>query len=106
MEGDDVTLTCQATRYLYTSLQWLDSRNQTITVNVSDVQIGPYSISLSLHLQNVSQNGTTGYKCRANKLNKWSKLKTVLLTVNGMLAGAPAEEILFFTLFFFFLLIY
>ncbi|XP_013860694.1 vascular endothelial growth factor receptor kdr-like [Austrofundulus limnaeus] len=82
VEGDDVTLTCQATRYLYTSLQWLDSRNQTITVNVSDMQIGPYSISRSLHLHNVSQNNTTGYKCRACKLHERSKMKTAMLTVN------------------------
>ncbi|XP_037833344.1 vascular endothelial growth factor receptor kdr-like isoform X2 [Kryptolebias marmoratus] len=82
IEGDNIALTCMATRYLYTDLQWLDSRNQTITVNVSDLQISLYSISLSLFLHNVSLNSTAGYKCQAYKLHKWSKIKTAELIVN------------------------
>ncbi|XP_040903895.1 vascular endothelial growth factor receptor kdr-like [Toxotes jaculatrix] len=82
-ERNDVNLTCRATRYLYTDLQWLDSMNQTITSNVSSLQFSQYSISLSLHLHNVSQNSTSGYKCQAYKLHKMVELKTAALTVNA-----------------------
>uniref|UniRef100_A0A8C4HPV6 receptor protein-tyrosine kinase n=1 Tax=Dicentrarchus labrax TaxID=13489 RepID=A0A8C4HPV6_DICLA len=77
IEGYDVNLTCRAARFLYTDLQWLDSLNQTITSNVSSLHLGPYSISLSLHLHNVSQNSTTGYKCQAYKFHKRIELKKV-----------------------------
>uniref|UniRef100_A0A8C7XR93 receptor protein-tyrosine kinase n=1 Tax=Oryzias sinensis TaxID=183150 RepID=A0A8C7XR93_9TELE len=76
IEGDDVILTCWATRYLYTDLQWLDSRNQVITSDVSSLQLSHYSISLSLHLHNVSQNSTAGFKCRASNLYKRVDIKT------------------------------
>ncbi len=87
IERDDVTLTCRATRYLYTDLLWLDSNNQTITSNVSNLQISNYSMSLSLHLHNVSQNSTTGYKCQAYKLHERVELKTAALIVNGKSDG-------------------
>ncbi|XP_035525018.1 vascular endothelial growth factor receptor kdr-like [Morone saxatilis] len=83
IEGYDVNLTCRAARYLYTDLQWLDSLNQTITSNVSSLQLSPYSISLSLHLHNVSQNRTAGYKCQAYKFHKRIELKKVALTVDA-----------------------
>ncbi|XP_034739534.1 vascular endothelial growth factor receptor kdr-like isoform X1 [Etheostoma cragini] len=82
IEGDDVILTCRATRYLYTYLQWLDSRNQTITSNVSSLQLSRNSISISLHLHNVSQNSNKGYKCQAYKLYKRVELKTAELIVD------------------------
>uniref|UniRef100_A0A8C7XR79 receptor protein-tyrosine kinase n=1 Tax=Oryzias sinensis TaxID=183150 RepID=A0A8C7XR79_9TELE len=81
IEGDDVILTCWATRYLYTDLQWLDSRNQVITSDVSSLQLSHYSISLSLHLHNVSQNSTAGFKCRASNLYKRVDIKTARLIV-------------------------
>ncbi|XP_071773186.1 vascular endothelial growth factor receptor kdr-like [Centroberyx gerrardi] len=87
IEGDNITLTCRATRYLYTDLQWFDLQNHTITSNVSGLQLSRYSISLSLSLRNVSRNSTTGYQCRAipttnnNHLNKKAVLKTSALTV-------------------------
>lgn len=83
VEGDNVNLTCRATRYLYTHLQWLDSRNETITTNVSSIQIGNYSISLSLRLHNVSQMSTAGYRCQAHKLYKGVQLRDAALTVDG-----------------------
>ncbi|KAM9356682.1 vascular endothelial growth factor receptor kdr-like [Symphorus nematophorus] len=83
IEGDNVTLTCRAARYLYTDLQWLDSFNQTITSNVSNLQLSSYSISLSLSLHNVSQNSTTGYKCQAYKLGKRVELKSTALVVDA-----------------------
>ncbi|XP_030001567.1 vascular endothelial growth factor receptor kdr-like isoform X1 [Sphaeramia orbicularis] len=83
IEGDDVTLTCRAPRYLYTDLQWLDHMNQTISSNGSSLQFSNYSISLSLHLHNVSQNSTTGYKCQGYKLHKKVVVKPAALTVDA-----------------------
>ncbi|XP_044061818.1 vascular endothelial growth factor receptor kdr-like [Siniperca chuatsi] len=83
IEGDDVSLTCRAARYLYTDLQWLDSLNQTITSNVSSLKLSRYSISLSLRLHNVSQSTTTGYKCQAYKLHKKVELKPAALVVDA-----------------------
>lgn len=85
IEGDDVTLTCRATRYVYTGLQWLDSRNKTITSNVSNLQMNRYSISLSLNVRNVSQNSTAGYQCRAYKLHSLTQpiVKMADLEVEG-----------------------
>lgn len=85
IEGDDVTLTCRAVRYLYTNLQWLDALNQTITSNVSSLQIDDYSISLSLRLHNVSQASPRGYKCQTYKLHKRGELKSAVLIVDGKL---------------------
>ncbi|XP_074530172.1 vascular endothelial growth factor receptor kdr-like isoform X2 [Halichoeres trimaculatus] len=82
IEGDDVNLICQAARYLYTDLQWLDSKNQTVTSNVSILQLSRYSISLSLHLHNVTQESATGYTCRAVKLHKRAELRPVNLRVD------------------------
>uniref|UniRef100_A0AAQ4QDH0 receptor protein-tyrosine kinase n=1 Tax=Gasterosteus aculeatus aculeatus TaxID=481459 RepID=A0AAQ4QDH0_GASAC len=82
IEGDDVTLTCRAARYVYTHLRWLDSRNQTVAANVSRLQIAGYSISLSLLLRNVSRISTAGYKCQAYKPDKRVELKTAALFVD------------------------
>ncbi|XP_026213474.1 vascular endothelial growth factor receptor kdr-like isoform X2 [Anabas testudineus] len=79
IEGNNVTLTCWAARYLYTDLQWLNSRNETL--NNSSLQLSRYSISLSLHLYNVHQNSTSVYKCQAYKLHGNVELKTVSLIV-------------------------
>ena len=83
IEGDDVTLTCRAARYLYTDLRWLDSKNQTVTANVSSLRLSPYSISLALHLHNVSKNSTAGYQCQAHKLHERVELKNAGLIVDG-----------------------
>ncbi|KAM9849678.1 vascular endothelial growth factor receptor kdr-like [Aulostomus maculatus] len=87
IEGFDITLSCRACRYLYTDLQWLDARNQTITTNVSSLQITNYSISLSLHAHNVSRNSIAGYKCLAYKLNNKVELK--MATVNIRVRKRP-----------------
>uniref|UniRef100_A0A8C6WFI2 receptor protein-tyrosine kinase n=1 Tax=Neogobius melanostomus TaxID=47308 RepID=A0A8C6WFI2_9GOBI len=70
IEGNDALLTCRAARYLYTDLQWLDARNETIASNMSTLQTSPYSISRSLHLYNVSQNSSRGYKCQGHKMDR------------------------------------
>uniref|UniRef100_A0A1A8CTU0 receptor protein-tyrosine kinase n=2 Tax=Nothobranchius kadleci TaxID=1051664 RepID=A0A1A8CTU0_NOTKA len=82
IEGNNITLTCRATRYLYTGLRWVDSRNQTITSSVSQLQISNHSISLALYLHNVSQSSSAGYTCQADKLHKEVKSKTASLIVN------------------------
>ncbi|XP_072293233.1 vascular endothelial growth factor receptor kdr-like isoform X2 [Eucyclogobius newberryi] len=81
IEGNDAVLTCRAARYLYTDLKWLDSRNQTITSNVSTLQTRTHSISRSLHLYNVSQNSSSYYRCQGQKVHNKVVLKTAILNV-------------------------
>lgn len=83
IEGDDATLTCRGTRYLYTDLQWKDPQNYTITNNVTALQFSPYSISLSLSLHNVSRNHTAGYQCWAHKIHNKRAIVKIVLTVHG-----------------------
>ncbi|XP_057706323.1 vascular endothelial growth factor receptor kdr-like isoform X1 [Corythoichthys intestinalis] len=80
-ERDDVTLSCRTSRYLYTDLQWLDSRNRTVTSGVSSLQLDRYSITISLRLRNVSKNSTAGYKCRAFTMQTKIRDKPVTLNV-------------------------
>ncbi|XP_061092038.1 vascular endothelial growth factor receptor kdr-like [Conger conger] len=65
IEGDDVTLTCRATRYLYSELLWYDPRNRTVPGSDTSLRLSPHSISLSLRLENVSRGNVKGYECRA-----------------------------------------
>lgn len=95
IEGDDVTLTCRAARYVYTHLRWLDSRNQTVAANVSRLQIAGYSISLSLLLRNVSRISTAGYKCQAYMPDKRVELKTAALFVDGEFSGGCKKVIMY-----------
>lgn len=83
VEGDNVTLTCRAARYLYTDLQWLDSLNQTVTSDVSELQLSRYSISLSLQLYNVTKTNTAGFKCQPYKQHRRVELKSAALVVEG-----------------------
>lgn len=83
MEGDTVTLTCRAARYVYTDLQWLDSLNQTVTSGVSALQLSRYSISLSLQLYNVTKTSIAGYKCQPYKQHRKAELKIAELNIEG-----------------------
>uniref|UniRef100_H3DHE5 receptor protein-tyrosine kinase n=1 Tax=Tetraodon nigroviridis TaxID=99883 RepID=H3DHE5_TETNG len=83
IEGDDITLTCQAARYFYTTLQWLDSFNRTVTTNLSSLQLGEHSISQSLRLHGVSPNTTRGYRCQARRFNNKVELKNAALIVDA-----------------------
>ncbi|KAJ8351229.1 hypothetical protein SKAU_G00227050 [Synaphobranchus kaupii] len=65
IEGDDVILTCRATRYLYSKLLWYDPQNRTVLSGRSSLHLDPHSISLPLRLRNVSRGNTEGYECRA-----------------------------------------
>ena len=88
IEGEDITLTCRATRYLYSELQWLDAQNRTIASDVSPPpgpRLDPYSVSLALTLRNVSRESSTpAYCCVAhNHFNNKSTHKTFVLNVDG-----------------------
>ncbi|KPP69796.1 vascular endothelial growth factor receptor kdr-like, partial [Scleropages formosus] len=65
VEGDSITLVCRATRYLYTDLHWFDPQNQTVPDSNTTLQVGLFSIFLTLALGNVSQGDALGYECRA-----------------------------------------
>uniref|UniRef100_A0A8C7UVL0 receptor protein-tyrosine kinase n=1 Tax=Oncorhynchus mykiss TaxID=8022 RepID=A0A8C7UVL0_ONCMY len=83
IEGDDVTLTCRGTRYLYTDLQWYNTQNYTVTpANITALQLSPYAISLSLSLHNVSRSHTTGYQCWAGNLHSKRVIVQTVLTVD------------------------
>ncbi|CAB1325393.1 unnamed protein product [Coregonus sp. 'balchen'] len=83
IEGDDVTLTCRGTRYLYTDLQWYNPQNYTVTTaNVTALQLSPYSISRSLSLHNVSRSHTAGYQCWARNLHSKTVIVQTVLTVD------------------------
>lgn len=96
IEGEDITLICRATRFLYTGLQWLDSKNQTITSNVSQLQLSSHSISLSLFLRNVSRNSTAGYRCQAYKLHNRVEHKIAALAVEGKLEQDVRSHVVHF----------
>ncbi|KAJ8255109.1 hypothetical protein GJAV_G00201010 [Gymnothorax javanicus] len=65
IEGDDVTLTCRATRYLYSRLRWYDPQNRTVPMEKTSLHLAPHSIALSLRLKNVSRASAKGYDCVA-----------------------------------------
>ncbi|KAJ8015680.1 hypothetical protein DPEC_G00028620 [Dallia pectoralis] len=74
--GDDVTLTCRGTRYLYTDLQLYDPQNGTINATL---EFSRYSVSASLSLHNVSAGNTAGYRCWArNHLHRRVMVESAL----------------------------
>ncbi|XP_041111887.1 vascular endothelial growth factor receptor kdr-like [Polyodon spathula] len=64
VKGQDINLTCLATRYMYKELSWHYPSNET----VADVflEYGTYSIKLSFTLKNVSTEDAGLYECRAH----------------------------------------
>ncbi|KAJ3588409.1 hypothetical protein NHX12_012002 [Muraenolepis orangiensis] len=85
VEGEDVTLACRATRYLYSELQWLDALNRTVPPDAPGPRLHPYFVSLALTLRNVSRDGLVPtYRCRArhHPSNKFT-YKTLVLRVDG-----------------------
>nr|XP_015207223.1 PREDICTED: vascular endothelial growth factor receptor kdr-like [Lepisosteus oculatus] len=83
VEGNDVNLTCQVTRYLYTDMKWYDPRNRTVPASSTTVDYGPYSVSLSITVKNVSRGDAEGYRCTAfNTYNKKTVEKKATLTVD------------------------
>ncbi|XP_062856564.1 vascular endothelial growth factor receptor kdr-like [Trichomycterus rosablanca] len=75
-EGEDVTLTCQGTRFLYDNLSWYNWQNRLVQDDGSVQRIGPYSVSTSLRLKNVSKDHMKGFQCRAINLNTMQEVNT------------------------------
>ncbi|KAK2891164.1 hypothetical protein Q8A67_013807 [Cirrhinus molitorella] len=81
--GDDVTMTCKGTRYLYDSLNWFDPLGRVVPKSETTLRIDPYTISLSIKLPNVSRNHTLGYECEALNINSNKVVNTTShLTIN------------------------
>lgn len=84
VEGDDITLTCRGTRYLYDRLNWYDPLGHMVPSGETTLQIEPYAISLSIKLANVSRNQTQGYTCLALNMNSNKVVNTTsALTIDG-----------------------
>ncbi|XP_016101123.1 vascular endothelial growth factor receptor kdr-like [Sinocyclocheilus grahami] len=81
--GDDVTLTCRGTRYLYDKLHWYGPLGRIVPKDETSLWIEPYTISLSIKLPSVSRNHTLGYECQALNINSNKVVNTTsLLTIN------------------------
>ncbi len=82
--GDDVTLTCRGTRYLYDRLHWYGPQGHIVPKDQTTLQIESYTISLSIKLPNVSRNHTLGYECQALNINSNKVVNTTsLFTIKG-----------------------
>ncbi len=82
--GDDVTLTCSGTRYLYDRLHWYGPQGHIVPKDQTTLQIESYTISLSIKLPNVSRNHTLGYECQALNINSNKVVNTTsLFTIKG-----------------------
>ncbi|KAI4885350.1 hypothetical protein NFI96_014323, partial [Prochilodus magdalenae] len=76
IEGDDITLTCRGTRFLYDRLSWYDPQNQPVHSGGFTQQVNRYSVSISLHLKNISRGHTVGYQCWAIYLSSNKEVNT------------------------------
>uniref|UniRef100_A0A803WDZ5 receptor protein-tyrosine kinase n=1 Tax=Ficedula albicollis TaxID=59894 RepID=A0A803WDZ5_FICAL len=63
--GNDVQLTCRASRYIYTHLAWYYPSSEPAPSHSVLRKMDKYSISLSLLLPNVTREQSGLYKCRA-----------------------------------------
>ncbi|XP_062380357.1 vascular endothelial growth factor receptor kdr-like [Sardina pilchardus] len=80
IEGSDVTLTCRATRYLYSNAHWYDAFNRTVLGTEDRDRL--YT-SVSIMVQNVSSNFTDEYHCRALNLFTGKEIqKSAVLVIN------------------------
>lgn len=81
--GDNITLTCRGTRFLYDNLSWHDPQGHRVPDNETILRIEPYSVSLSVKLPNVSRDHALGYECRAVNINLNKEVNTTsVLTIN------------------------
>ncbi|XP_048839447.1 vascular endothelial growth factor receptor kdr-like [Brienomyrus brachyistius] len=81
IEGDNFTVSCSATRYLYTDLLWVGPDNRTVPNNNHTLQVGLHSISLSLVLTNVSRTDPMNYKCQAQSYTRRVLHKTSVFKI-------------------------
>ncbi|KAA0709396.1 Vascular endothelial growth factor receptor kdr-like [Triplophysa tibetana] len=63
--GDNITLTCRGTRFLFDRLNWYNRLGGRVPSSETILRIKPYTVSLSIKLPNVSRNHTLGYECQA-----------------------------------------
>lgn len=63
--GSDVQLTCRASRYIYDHLAWYNASSPVVPANFTQKQIDRYSISLTLAINNVTEEHAGQYKCIA-----------------------------------------
>uniref|UniRef100_A0A3B3SZ34 receptor protein-tyrosine kinase n=1 Tax=Paramormyrops kingsleyae TaxID=1676925 RepID=A0A3B3SZ34_9TELE len=81
IEGDNLTISCRATRYLYTDLRWVGPDNRTALNSNHTLQVGLHSISLSLLLTNVSRTDPMNYKCQAQSYTRRVLHKTSVFKI-------------------------
>lgn len=82
--GDNITLTCRGTRFLYDNLSWYDPLGHRVPNSETILRIEPYSVSLSVKLPNVSRDHALGYECQAFNINSNKVVNTTsVLTING-----------------------
>ncbi|XP_042334848.1 vascular endothelial growth factor receptor kdr-like [Sceloporus undulatus] len=63
--ASNVQLTCKSSKYIYSHLSWYDPTLQKIPDDLTQKKVDNYSISLTLGIQNVSQDQAGLYMCRA-----------------------------------------
>ncbi|XP_057205834.1 vascular endothelial growth factor receptor kdr-like [Triplophysa rosa] len=81
--GDDITLTCRGTRFLFDRLNWYDPLGGRVPSSETILRIEPYTVSLSIKLPNVSRNHTLGYECQAFNINSNKVVNTTsVLTID------------------------
>uniref|UniRef100_A0A8C5X9K0 Ig-like domain-containing protein n=1 Tax=Malurus cyaneus samueli TaxID=2593467 RepID=A0A8C5X9K0_9PASS len=63
--GNDVQLTCRASRYIYTHLGWFYPSSEPAPSHSVLRKMGKYSISVTLLIPNVTREQSGLYRCRA-----------------------------------------
>lgn len=90
--GNDVQLTCRASKYIYTHLAWYYPSSEAAPSHSVVRKMDKYSISLTLLIPNVTREQSGLYKCRAqNQQNSTDTLEQhSQLLVRGMCQGRVA----------------
>lgn len=90
--GNDVQLTCRASKYIYTHLAWYYPSSEPAPSHSVVRKMDKYSISLTLLIPNVTREQSGLYKCRAqNQQNSTDTLEQQSqLLVRGTCQGREA----------------
>uniref|UniRef100_A0A672U1T6 Platelet-derived growth factor receptor-like protein n=1 Tax=Strigops habroptila TaxID=2489341 RepID=A0A672U1T6_STRHB len=76
--GNDVWLTCRASKYIYSHLGWYSPSSEAAPAGSLIRNTDSYSISLTLVITNVTQEQSGLYRCRAQKQHNTSSEEQVL----------------------------